>query len=452
LNSELNHFDLFLTGATILTANPAQPEIRDGSIGIRDGKIAWLGQRTPPGGYTAKRVLKLAGSVVTPGFVNTHTHSMLTMVRGVAADAGFAPSYTPGIPKGPELTPDQARAFARLGAVEALLFGSTVLGDHFVHADVATEAMAELGMRLCPSWRIHDVDFAEVAHGRWIHRPAIGAKLLGAAMELHERWKGHPRVTVNLAAHAVDTCSDGFLREIAELADRHSLIVSTHLGQSIVEVDRVRERTGKTSTEVLEEVGLLNSRLMGGHCIYLTDSDIDRMARSGAHAVHIPKCNAASGRFAPTPKLKRAGINIALATDTQHGDMVELMRWALVTARVQNGGVDDEWQPHHVFHMATLGGANALGLADALGSVEVGKRADLVVFDFQRPHLTPQVNPLGSLVHAGHGRDVAMVLVDGEILVEDGRPTRVDMDAICREAEKAAREVWGDAGRRYWAA
>ena len=452
LISELNHFDLFLTGGTILTGNAGQPEIRDGSIGVRDGKITWLGHGTPQSGHTTKRVLKLAGCVVTPGFVNTHTHSILTMVRGVAVDAGFAPSYTPGIPKGPELNPDQARAFARLGALEALLFGSTVLGDHFAHADVATEAMAELGMRLCPSWRIHDVDFAEVAHGRWTHRPAIGAKMLGAAMDLYDRWKGHPRVTVNLAAHAVDTCSDGFLREIAELAGRHSLIVSMHLGQSIVELDRVRERAGKTSTEVLEDVGLLNPRLMGGHCIYLTDSDIARMARSGAHVVHIPKCNASSGRFAPTPKLKRAGINIALATDTQHGDMVELMRWALVTARVQTGGVDNEWQPHHVFHMATLGGAKALGMADSIGSIEVGKRADLVVFDFQRPHLTPQVNPLGNLVHTSHGRDVAMVLVDGEILVEDGRPTRVDMDVICREAEKAAREVWSDVGRQYWAA
>jgi 5-methylthioadenosine/S-adenosylhomocysteine deaminase len=263
----LNHFDLFLTGGTILTGNPRQPEIRDGSIGVRDGKIAWLGLGTPHGGHTTKRALKLASCVVTPGFVNTHTHSILTMVRGVAIDAGFAPSYTPGMPKGPELNPDQARAFARLGALEALLFGSTVLGDHFVHADVATEAMAELGVRLCPSWRIHDADFAEVAHGRWIHRPAIGAKMLGAAMDLYDRWNGHPRVTVNLAAHAVDTCSDGLLREIAELAGRRSLVVSTHLAQSVVELERVRERTGKTSTEVLELDGWalhLSDRLR--HC------------------------------------------------------------------------------------------------------------------------------------------------------------------------------------------
>ena len=113
LISELNHFDLFLTGGTILTGNPGRPEIRDGSIGVRDGKITWLGHGTPQSGHTTKRVLKLAGCVVTPGFVNTHTHSILTMVRGVAVDAGFAPSYTPGIPKGPELNPDQARAFAR---------------------------------------------------------------------------------------------------------------------------------------------------------------------------------------------------------------------------------------------------------------------------------------------------------------------------------------------------
>jgi 5-methylthioadenosine/S-adenosylhomocysteine deaminase len=372
------------------------------------------------------------------------------MVRGVAADVGFAPSYTPGIPKGTRVNPQQARALARLGALEALLFGSTVIGDNFVHADICTEAMVELGMRLCPSWRIHDVDFARVAHGDWHHSAAIGQKTLDAGLALHERWAGHPRVRVNLAAHAVDTCSDGFLKEVAAASNKLGLTVSTHLGQSQVEVDRVRERSGKSSTEVLEEVGLLNERLMGGHCIYVSESDAHKMAAAGAHAVHIPKCNATSGRLAPTPMLKRAGVNMALATDTQHGDMVELMRWALVTARVQEGGVSDEWQPGDVFHMATMGGAKALGMADEIGSLQVGKAADLVVFDANRPHLRPHVNPLGNLVHTGQGRDVRMVVVAGEVLVEDGRPTKVDMDTVCAEAETAAQQLWGDEGKRYW--
>lgn len=442
-------FDLLLLDAIALTADAARPEIRDCAIGIRDGRIAWLDTRPPPR-YTARRTLRLPGHFVTPGFVNVHTHSILTMVRGVAADLGFAPSYTPGIPKGTKVDPAQARALARLGALEALMFGSTLIGDNFVHADVSTEAMAELGLRLAPSWRIHDVDFARVADGDWHHDPAIGRRTLDAGLALHARWAGHPRVQVNLAAHAVDTCSNDFLKEVAAASRAHGLRVSTHLGQSQVEVRRVRERTGMTSTEVLDDTGLLNDRLMGGHCIHVTEADARKMAAAGAHAVHIPKCNASSGRLAPTPMLKRAGVNIALATDTQHGDMVELMRWALMTARVQEGRVDDEWQPHDVFRMATLGGARALGLEAEIGSLELGKAADLVVFDANRPHLRPHVNPLGNLVHTGQGRDVRMVLVEGEVLVEDGLSTRVDMEAVCADAEAASRALWGAEGKRYW--
>lgn len=449
MNESVPEFDLLLLDALILTADLERPEIRNAALGIRHGRIAWLDEM-PPREYKAARVLPLSGHFITPGFVNPHAHSVLAMVRGNAIDLGFAPSYTQGIPTGTSVNAGQARALARLGALEALLFGSTLLGDHFVHADVTTATMAELGLRLCPSWRIHDVDFGTVAHGQWRHDAAIGVRTLNAALALYETWKDHPRVRVNLAAHAVDTCSDDLLRQVATISAKYGLVVSTHLAQSKVEVDRVRERTGKTSTEVLEDVGLLNERLMGGHCIYLTDADISRMARAGAHAVHIPKANASSGRLAPTPALKRAGVNLALATDTQHGDMVELMRWALVTARIQEGAVDDGWQPRDVFHMATLGGAKAVGMENDIGSLIVGKRADVVVFDARRPHLVPYVNPLGNLVHTGQGRDVVMVIVDGDILVEGGRPTRVDMDEVCREGEQAARELWGDVGRRYW--
>ena len=441
--------DLLIQDATILTGDPTQPELRGWSLGVRSGRIVWLAKAAPEPVNSA-RTLHLGGYFITPGFVNTHMHSILTMVRGVAADLGFAPSYTPGIPKGTQVNEEQAVALARLGALEAMLAGSTLIGDNFVHADVTTNAMLELGIRLAPSWRIHDVDFSKVALGQWEHSAAIGARTLEAGLALHAQWRDHPRVTVNLAAHAVDTCSNDFLREVALASERHRLVVSTHLGQSEVEVKRVKERTGKTSTEVLDEVGLLNPRLMGGHCIYLTPGDIALMAASGAHAIHIPKCNAASGRMAPTPAIKRAGINIALATDTQHGDMVELMRWALATARLQEGGVNDDWQPRHVFHMATLGGAKALGMEAEIGSIELGKKADLVIFDGNRPHLRPHVNPLGALVHTGQGRDVDMVIVDGRIVVENGRPTCVDMDTICADAEKACHELWGKEGKKYW--
>ena len=433
-------WDHLIEGATVLTADEAQPVLRGAFIGVHGGRIVWLSEQRPT--HPARQHHRMPGHVITPGFVNTHMHAILTMVRGVAADLGFAPSYTPGIPKGTQVTPPQARALARLGALEALLFGSTVVADHFVHADISTEAMVELGLRLCPSWRIHDIDFDKVAQGVVHHDPHIGERTLQAGLALRERWLGHPRVQVNLAAHAVDTCSNDFLREIAHHAQAHDMVVSMHVGQSQLEVERVRERTGHSSVEVLQEVGLLNPRLMAGHCIYVSDSDVAALASHGAHVVHIPKCNAASGRLAPTHKLKQAGINIALATDTQHGDMVELMRWALATARVQTGRVDADWQPSHVFAMATLNGARALGMDEDIGSLRVGKKADLVVFDATRPHWHPQVNPLGTLVHTGQGRDVRMVMVDGAIVVQDGLPTQVDMQEVMHEAQQALQALW----------
>ncbi|AWJ82504.1 hydrolase (plasmid) [Azospirillum sp. TSH58] len=438
--------DLLLTGVTALTGETLGSVVDDAAIGIRDGRIVHLAPEAE-GLPAAAETRRLPGRVVTPGFVNAHLHAVLVMVRGVAADLGFAPSYTPGVPKGTDATPEEARALARLGAVEALLSGSTLICDHFVHADATLDAIAELGLRVHASWRVHDVDFARVAQGEWRFDPAIGNDLLRRTLDLHDRWNGANggRIRVQMAAHAPDTCSPAFLRTLAEEAATRSMRVNTHLAQSRVEVERVKASTGLTPAELLDECGLMNDRLLATHCLYVEDADIARLARAGAHAVHVPKCNAASGRLAPTPKLKAAGVNLALCTDTQHGDMVEAMRWALATARIQQGGVTADWQPADVFRMATLGGAQAVGMADEIGTLAVGKKADLVVFDTRRPHLRPLMNPLGTLVHTAQGRDVEMVLVDGETLVEDGRPVRADLNDICIEADKAARALWARA-------
>lgn len=441
--SELR-FDLLIRNATLLTAEPEEPIVRNASLGVIADRIAWIGTALPPlarGGVE----LDLAGRVVTPGFVNVHTHSALSMVRGVAADLGFAPSYTRGIPNALDLVAEDAIALTRLGALEALLAGSTLIGEHFVHVDACVPEIAKLGMRVHASVRLHDVDFRKVADsGRWEFDARLGEELLQRNLALHANLHGgeHGRIAVQFAAHAADTCSQPYLRRVANAAQAVGAVVNTHLAQSVVELERVRARTGRTSVQVFEEAGLLNDHLLCGHCIYLEDADIERMAKAGVHVVHIPKCNAASGRLAPTPRLKAAGLNITLATDTQHADMVELMRWALATARVQTGGVDADWQPQHVFAMATINAARAVGLADDLGSLKVGKKADLVVFDFRRPHLVPAINPLGNLVHTALGRDVEMVFVDGRCVVSDGRPTRVDMDAVLADARSAAAQLW----------
>lgn len=438
-----NPLDLLLVGATVLTSEPARPVIRHARIGIAGSRLVLIEENEGPL-PAAHETLVLAGRIVTPGFVNVHTHANLSMVRGVAEDMGFAPAYTPGVPHGHDVTPEQAYALGRLGAVEALLFGSTLINDTFVHADVVTPAMAEIGLRVWSCGRIHDVDFTRVADGHWSYDDAIGERTLSAAVDLAERYGDRPdrMIGVQFAAHAPDTCSTPFLRRIGEEARRLGLRTTTHLSQSRIEVARIRERDGVTPPELLDSVGLLDDRLLAAHCIHVTPDDIRRLGRARMTVAHIPKGNATGATMAPTPRLREAGARLALGTDNMHADMVEVMRWALAVARLQAGEVSDAWQPSHVLAMATIEGARAMGLEDEIGSIALGKRADLVVFDARRPHLTPSRNPAGTLVHCAHGRDVETVIVDGRVVVRDGRPTLVDVDAIRREAETAIAQLW----------
>src|SRR5258707_6140913 len=182
-------FDLLLLDATVVTMDPAQPLLRDAAIGICGNRLAYVGRAADlPSPAHARITRRLAGRVIVPGYVNVHTHAILTMVRGVAEDLGFAPAYTPGIPHGHDVRPDEAVALARLGALEAMLFGSTLINDSYVHADLTMEAMADLGLRVFSCGRLHDVDFSGVADGRWEYHAATGERTLNAALTLADRW------------------------------------------------------------------------------------------------------------------------------------------------------------------------------------------------------------------------------------------------------------------------
>jgi 5-methylthioadenosine/S-adenosylhomocysteine deaminase len=442
-----NDLDLLVQGAIALTGNPERPVIENAVIGIRNKTLEIVASASETGPLSATRVIDASGFVVTPGFVNVHTHAILCMVRGVAEDMGFAPAYTPGVPHGHDVTPDEAVALARLGALEAMLFGSTLINDSYVHADVTLPAMGELGMRVTACGRIHDVDFSTVHLQKWEHRTEIGNQAMAEALDLAQRWHGAEdgRLGVQIAAHAPDTCSRALLEEVDTARRDLGLRVNIHLAQSQLEVARVQEREGMTPAELLDAVGLLDDRLIGTHCLFLTDDDISRLGKAGMTVCHIPRGNALGGTSAPTSGLRRAGTEIALGTDNMHADMVEVMRWGLAIGRLQEGAVTDFWQPHDVFRMATIDGASAMGLDHEIGSLETGKQADLVGFDFRRAHLTPKTNPLGNLVHVAHGRDVDFVIVDGCIVVEDGRPTLVDEEEIRRDGARAARQLWARA-------
>jgi 5-methylthioadenosine/S-adenosylhomocysteine deaminase len=307
--------------------------------------------------------------------------------------------------------------------------------------------MAELGLRVWSCTRFHDVDFTRVHEGVWRHDPAIGDECIVATLALmkqhHNGYGGRTQVT--LAPHAPDTCSDELLAKVADLARDTGLNVWTHLSQSPLENEVIAKRSGCTPTQLLERVGLLNEKLIAAHCIYLTDDDVARIAASGMTVAHVPKGNATGGAMAPTPKLKRAGARIALGTDNLTQDMTEAMRWSLAVARIQLGSVSDQWQPADALAMATSAGAQVLGRAGEMGRLAPGYLADCVVFDFRHPHLTPLLDPLGTLVHDANGRDVEHVFVDGRQVIANGAPTLADAARIRADAQRAAEALWARA-------
>jgi len=442
------HFDTAIIGAVLLTGDPSRPVIADGVLGFSGNRIAFVGERGAlPSEIPATKIVEAEGRVVTPGLINVHTHAVLSLMRGIALDMGFAPAYTRGVPHGHDITEDEAVALARLGALEALTFGSTAMVDSYVHAHVTLPVMSELGLRVWSCTRFHDVDFTRVHEGVWTHEPSIGDDCIAATLALMKRHHGtnNGRTHVMLAPHAPDTCSDELLAKVADLARDTGLNVWTHLSQSRLENSVIAKRSGCTPTQLLERLGLLNDKLIAGHCIYLTDDDIARLAASGMTVAHIPKGNATGGSMAPTPKLKERGVRIALATDNLTQDMTEAMRWSLAVARLQIGSVSDQWQPRDAFAMATTAGAQVLGRSHELGRLVEGYLADCVVFDFRHAHLTPLIDPLGTLVHDGCGRDVEHVFVDGRQVLASGAPTFADARRIRADAQRAAEALWARA-------
>lgn len=435
---------MIIAGGTLLSADTAQPYREKAWISVTKGRITAISDSAPKDISPKTKVIDATGRVITPGFVNVHTHAILSMVRGVAEDMGFAPAYTIGVPHGHDPSPEESYAMAQLGGLEALCFGSTIINDSFSHQNVALSAMAETGLRAWGCGRIHDVDFSRVHLGEWTYDTKIGEKTLGEASDLIAEFHDPDglRTGVVLAPHAPDTCSPDLLRQVRKMRDETGLRINTHVSQSKVEVDFIRERDGMSPPELLEEVGLLDDHLIAAHCIHVSETDITRLGKAGANLAHIAKGNLTHGHMAPTDALGRAGMHLTLSTDNMHADMIELMRWALATGRIQEGKISSFWQPAKVFEAATIGGARALGLEAELGSIEVGKRADLVLFDFRRPHLRPLTNVLGTLVHTGQGRDVETVIVEGEIVVSGGEPTRVDKMAVLEAAETAATALW----------
>ncbi len=437
---------LLVRGGTILTMND-RLDVVDGDVLVRDGRISAVGAEAA--GATAERVVDARGALVMPGFVQTHIHLCQTLFRGFADDLRLMEWLRHRIwPMEAAHTPASLRAAARLAAAELLATGTTtVLTMETVHdTDAVFEAVAATGLRAVIGKCLMDAD---TLAPRRLYQPTRAA--VDESQSLLKRWDGaaNGRLRAAFAPRFALSCSRDLLEEVASLSLRQHTIVHTHASEQQAEIALVEQATGRRNLAYFGDVGLLSPHLCVAHCVWVDDEEQALMAGHGVKVLHCPGSNLKLGSgVAPVPELRRRGISVSLGADgaacNNRLDMFDEMRLAATLQAMRAGpGV---LPARDVVWMATREGARALGLDAEIGSIEPGKRADLIVVDLDAPHVAPGPDPYSTLVYAARGTDVRATLVDGDVLVDRHALQHLDARAIAAEARVEASALASRAG------
>ncbi len=426
--------DWIVQNGTVVTVDGARRVIADGAVAVRDGRILAVGTRAEiRASHAAKETLDAAGGLVLPGLVNAHTHAAMVLFRGVADDLrlmDWLQKYIfPAEKK--NVTAAFVKAGTRLAALEMIRSGTTTFVDMYYFEDQAAEACDEAGLRC-------------VAGETLIEFPAPDNATIPEALAYAERflkrWAGHPRVTAAVAPHSAYLAAPETLRAGRALADRFRAPLLIHLSESPDEQKQVQERYGKTPTRHLEDLRILRKGVVGAHGIYLSPEDRALLREADAGVVHCPQSNMKlSSGAAPVRDMIQEKARLGLGTDGAASnndlDMFEEMLTAALLAKHATGDPTAAPAPA-VLEMATLGGARALGMEKELGSLEPGKRADLIVVGRSEPRLHPLYDAVSHLVYAAKGADVRHVMVEGRVIMRDRRVLTLDAGAVLAEAER----------------
>jgi 5-methylthioadenosine/S-adenosylhomocysteine deaminase len=413
---------IILSGGAVLTVNIANDFLPAADIRIEGTSIAAIGAAgtlAQPG----DQVIDARDTVVTPGLINVHTHAATAFFRGLADDKPRAFWTGYAVPGQEHFTIDDYIASVRAACAEFLLNGVTCIADRLGDMDRIAPAIAESGIRAIVGQTITDGNAAAA----W----KITDTLL-------ERFGSDPsaRISAGIAPHALDTCSDALLRECARRAERAGARVFIHVAQSEPEVAAVRARGHDGALACLLATGLANSRTVAAHALYLSDAEFEAWPSHGVPIAHCPASNLKiEARTLPLARLI-GRVPIGLGTDwTVTNNGMDLLAEARLAALAGKMRADDPavLDVRQMMRMLTIDGARVLGLERLAGSIEVGKRADLVLFDANRLEATPNHDMASNLIYAMNGRMARDVLVDGEILVRNGKLTRMDEAALVRD-------------------
>lgn len=436
--------DLLLTNAFVLTMDDSYTQYEPGGVAISGDSILAVGPEPEISQfYSAKETIDCQGKVLMPGLINAHTHVPMTLLRGLADDLRldvWLLGYMMPVERR-FVSPDFVRLGTLLGCVEMIRSGVTCFADMYYYEDEVASATAEVGLRALCAQTV-------------LKYPAPDAQAfeesLEATREFIQRWKGHPLIEPAVGPHAPYTCTEEILQAAAELAIEFDVPLHTHLAETALEVENSRREHDMPVIPYVKKQNMLDAKVLAAHCVHIDEGEIHTLLHHGAGVAHNPSSNLklASG-IAPIKKMLDTGLNVGIGTDGPASnndlDMFEEVRLTAFLAKNATGDPTSVPAPL-ALAMATRLGAQALHFGDLTGTLEPGKRADLILVEIDNPHNTPHFrrDPNGiyaQLVYAAKSSDVSDVMVNGRWLMRDRNLLTLEITGLSERAQEYARQI-----------
>jgi 5-methylthioadenosine/S-adenosylhomocysteine deaminase len=429
----------------IATMDKNRTVYREGSILIEDDVITEIGDNVRPP-RSPEHVIDARHKVALPGFVNVHCH-LQQYFRGVYELIGDF--YKVNLPLEGYRRPEDMEWLGPASCAEFIHGGCTTAMVVYTYPDGFAKSVAQAGFRAILGADIEEVDLVRLMDGVYDYLPEKGEAAYKRAVDLHWKWEGEAegRITTIVAPKAADLALPETYIKCKDLAEEHGLRMTTHLSQSWREVTQVEKLYSKTPPQHLKDLGILNDKLTGAHCTYSTEQDLKLIAEAGMGILH---CRAVTN---PLLRWLDTGIPVGLGTDDYYHDMLQLLRQNLrgqrTRARLVGGSeamltsnsLTARPSPRRLLELATRGGAETLGIADKVGSLEPGKKADVILVDMLNPLLTPTMDPLTSIALYGTSDDISMVIVDGNTLKHDKKLTTINLREALTKAQGRVEEI-----------
>lgn len=456
---------LILADAWVVTMNDRRAVLEAGSVAVDRDRIVGVGTKASLAhAHPEAEILDCAGHILIPGMVNTHTHLFQTLLKGLGDDMVLKKWFTCMTgPSAAALSVEDAKVAALHGCVESIRSGVTTLVDFmYVHpisglTEAVVQAYASTGMRGVVARGFMTTGQELGVPANLIESPEVA--LADARALIHRHNRPDARVRVGLAPCMIWTVDERALRLTRELADAEAALLTMHVAETNFEIDHAVRTYGQTDAEFLSDIGFLGPDVLAVHCVQCSGHDLRILKHHDVKVSHNPCSNLylASG-CPPIPAMLERGITVGLASDgpasSNNHSLFQAMKFA---ALLQKGFTRDAtiMTAEKVLEMATIDGARAVGLADEIGSIEVGKKADLVLVDYANPFMTPIHDPVSALVYSALGHEVTTVLIDGQLVMRDGVVRTVDEGDVRRRAQACADALTVRAGvdrfrRRPW--